>query len=202
MQILGQLDDCRRGQTNGTLYAVYSSSKYTSTRWLRVDPTRKNHPINPALPLGNRISSPLSSELVFALCQSASSFSKSRQSYVSLVSDIGQSTRDQGHVDERQPGVAGSPFEVLPSVGVEFCGDYQYGYWQLVDWPSIMCVLCQFWRGELYRSISAGPGQGPKLGGLLDLVGVVELEYTHTCWDRPWLRFWRVWTVVCLRRML
>ena len=41
--------------------------------------------------------------------------------YLSLKGEVGQDTWDQAHVDEREPGMAGSPAEVLVAVGVEFC---------------------------------------------------------------------------------
>lgn len=41
--------------------------------------------------------------------------------YLRLVGNVAQGAGDQGHVEEREPGMARRPAEVLVAVGVEFC---------------------------------------------------------------------------------
>ena len=43
-------------------------------------------------------------------------------SYLVVVSKVGQNTGDQSHVDEREHGMARGPAPVLVAVGIEFCG--------------------------------------------------------------------------------
>lgn len=83
------------------------------------------------LPLGDGVTLPLATELVLALYMVSlvlatipqhihcDARSKAR-SYLSVVGNVGQDTRDETHVDEGHPSVAGGPAEVLVAVGIEF----------------------------------------------------------------------------------
>lgn len=54
----------------------------------------------------NGIASPLPAEFEFAIC---------------LIGNVAQCARDRNHVDEREPGMARGPAEVLVAVRAEFC---------------------------------------------------------------------------------